>query len=108
MAAHLDTPDRAISAPAAPGNDGFVRIEAGAAVDEFGVDGIGLVVSRYQRSADGWTATFTIVAEGVEDLALVHRLSAPTLAEARRAVPRAVALLAGRSVDAAVPPLTRL
>jgi hypothetical protein len=40
---------------------------------------------------------FTVVASGNSDLAVVHRLSAPTLAEARRSVRHAVEFLAGRS-----------
>jgi hypothetical protein len=40
---------------------------------------------------------FTVVASGNADLAVVHRLSAPTLAEARRSVRHAVEFLAGRS-----------
>jgi hypothetical protein len=40
---------------------------------------------------------FTVVASGNSDLAVVHRLSAPTLAEARRSVRHAVEFLAGRA-----------
>jgi hypothetical protein len=40
---------------------------------------------------------FTVIASGNADLAVVHRLSAPTLAEARRSVRHAVEFLAGRA-----------
>ena len=51
--------------------------------------GIGQVVARHTRTRtpDGgvtWACMFTVVADGASDLAVVHRLSAPTLAEARR------------------------
>ena len=83
-----------------------MRVEAGAIVDEYPGAG-GLIVARYQRQGDGqWLATFTVVADNVTDLALVHRLVAPTLADARRAVPHAVALLAGEPVDVADPVVT--
>jgi len=76
-------------------------VEAGAVVDEFDLPGIGQVVARHTRlrasDSDGWACMFTVVASGNFDLAVVHRLSAPTLAEARRSVRHAVEFLAGRS-----------
>jgi hypothetical protein len=78
-----------------------MRVEAGAVVDEFDLPGIGQVVARHTRlrasESDGWACMFTVVASGNADLAVVHRLSAPTLAEARRSVRHAVEFLAGRS-----------
>jgi hypothetical protein len=78
-----------------------MRVEAGAVVDEFDLPGIGQVVARHTRlrasNSDGWACMFTVVATGNADLAVVHRLSAPTLAEARRSVRHAVEFLAGRS-----------
>jgi hypothetical protein len=78
-----------------------MRVEAGAVVDEFELPGIGQVVARHTRlrssDSDGWACMFTVVASGNADLAVVHRLSAPTLAEARRSVRHAVEFLAGRS-----------
>jgi hypothetical protein len=78
-----------------------MRVEAGAVVDEFDLPGIGQVVARHTRlrasDADGWACMFTVVASGNSDLAVVHRLSAPTLAEARRSVRHAVEFLAGRA-----------
>ncbi len=78
-----------------------MRVEAGAVVDEFDLPGIGQVVARHTRlrasDSDGWACMFTVVASGNSDLAVVHRLSAPTLAEARRSVRHAVEFLAGRS-----------
>lgn len=76
-------------------------MEAGAVVDEFDLPGIGQVVARHTRlrasESDGWACMFTVIASGNADLAVVHRLSAPTLAEARRSVRHAVEFLAGRS-----------
>lgn len=76
-------------------------MEAGAVVDEFDLPGIGQVVARHTRlrasDSDGWACMFTVVATGNSDLSVVHRLSAPTLAEARRSVRHAVEFLAGRS-----------
>jgi len=43
---------------------------------------------------------FTVVADGASDLAVVHRLSAPTLAEARRNVRSAIDFMAGRAMTA--------
>jgi hypothetical protein len=84
-------------------DDSFMRVEAGAVVDEYEMAGIGQVVARYSRAAtpDGvtWKCMFTVVASGVQDLALVHRLVAPTLAEARQCVRHAVEFLAGRGPD---------
>jgi hypothetical protein len=79
-----------------------MRVEAGAVVDEFDLPGIGQVVARHTRirtaDADTWACMFTVVASGNAELAVVHRLSAPTLAEARRSVRNAVEFLAGRPV----------
>ena len=93
-----------------------MRVEAGAVVDEFELPGIGHVVARYTRmkqaDAASWACMFTVVASTVADLAVVHRLSAPTLAEARRSVRLAVEFLSGRadrpavaSSDPAPPPI---
>jgi hypothetical protein len=78
-----------------------MRVEAGAVVDEFELPGIGQVIARHTRlrasESDGWACMFTVVATGNADLAVVHRLSAPTLAEARRSVRHAVEFLVGRA-----------
>lgn len=68
--------------------------------------GIGQVVARHTRTRtpDGgvtWACMFTVVSDGASDLAVVHRLSAPTLAEARRNVRSAIEFMAGRVMDAA-------
>ena len=78
--------------------------------------GIGQVVARHTRTRtpDGgvtWACMFTIVADGAADLAVVHRLSAPSLAEARRNVRSAIEFMAGRAMTAVVssePPLPPL
>ncbi|MFL6240772.1 MAG: hypothetical protein ACJ735_14900 [Actinomycetes bacterium] len=76
-----------------------MHLDAGAIVDTFDLEYLGVLTARYTRGMDGWTATFTLTAEGTDDLAICHRLVAPTLADARRAVPLAAAFLAGDSVD---------
>ena len=68
--------------------------------------GIGQVVARHTRTRtpDGgvtWACMFTVVADSASDLAVVHRLSAPTLAEARRNVRSAIEFMAGRAATAA-------
>lgn len=68
--------------------------------------GIGQVVARHTRTRtpDGgvtWACMFTVVADGASDLAVIHRLSAPTLAEARRNVRSAIEFMAGRAVAVA-------
>jgi len=78
--------------------------------------GIGQVVARHTRTRtpDGgvtWACMFTIVADGAADLAVVHRLSAPSLAEARRNVRSAIEFMAGRAMTAVAssePPLPPL
>ncbi len=65
--------------------------------------GIGHVVARHTRTRtpDGgvsWACMFTVVADGASDLAVVHRLSAPTLAEARRNVRSAIEFMACRAM----------
>jgi hypothetical protein len=81
-----------------------MRVEAGAVVDEFDLPGIGQVVARHTRTktADtvSWACMFTVVASSDSQLAVVHRLSAPTLAEARASVRHAVEFLAGRAATA--------
>jgi hypothetical protein len=81
-----------------------MRVEAGAVVDEYEMPGIGQVVARYNRTVtpDGvsWACMFTVVASGVGDLSLVHRLAAPTLAEARRCVRHAIEFMAARGLSA--------
>ena len=92
-------------------DDRPMRVEAGAVVDEFDLSGIGQVVARHTRirTPDGgvtWSCIFTVVAAGVSDLSVVHRLSAPSLAEGRRSVRHAVEFLAGRGI-APLPPERR-
>lgn len=79
---------------------------AGGGVEEqLEVRGVGPVGARYERCPAGWQATFTIRAPEPADLALVHRLVAPTLAEARRAVPAAAQFLLGKPLDEPFLPL---
>lgn len=80
-------------------HDLSMRIDAGAIVDEVTLEGIGRLTARYEREGDAWAATFELASEAVSDLAVSHRLIAPSLADARRAVPLAAAFLAGEEVD---------
>jgi hypothetical protein len=80
-------------------DDRAVHLEAGTIVDTVDLEDLGVLTARYSRGIDGWTATFSLTAEGHSDLAICHRLVAPTLADARRAVPLAAAFLAGESMD---------
>jgi hypothetical protein len=76
-----------------------MRLDSGTIVDEIHLEGIGQLTARYSRDGEGWTASFTLAADGVDDLAVCHRLVAPSLADARRAVPLAAAFLSGEQVD---------
>jgi hypothetical protein len=81
-----------------------VRIEPGGRVAEsLQIDGVGLVEISYERCPVGWTARFSMTTPLVADLGIVHRLVAPSLREARRAVPAAAAFLAGNPADLPVP-----
>jgi len=53
------------------------------------------------RTPDGgvtWACMFSITPSGTSDLSVVHRLSAPSLAEGRRSVRHAVEFLSGRAL----------
>jgi hypothetical protein len=97
----LNSPERVLPLALDRRDDLRMRVEAGAVVDEFDLPGIGRVVARHTRMKSGddvtWACMFTVVAASNADLAIVHRLSAPTLAEARRSVRHAVEFLAGRT-----------
>jgi len=77
----------------------MVHLEAGAIVDTVDLEDLGVLTARYSRGIDGWTATFRLSASADDDLTICHRLVAPTLADARRAVPLAAAFLAGEQID---------
>jgi hypothetical protein len=78
-----------------PGGAALVRIERGAVCEEVQLVGAGQLCVRYERCPAGWSARFTLADPEVAELAVVHRLVAPSLREARRAVPAAVAFLRG-------------
>jgi hypothetical protein len=85
-------------------DDRRMRVEGGAVVDEFELPGIGHVVARHTRTRTPdngvtWACIFTVMTTGASDLAVVHRLSAPSLADGRQAVRHAVEFLAGRAVQ---------
>jgi hypothetical protein len=75
------------------------RLEAGGIVDEVAAAGRSIAV-RFDRCPAGWQATFELTHPEVDDLAVVHRLVAPTLPEAKAAVPNAVSFLLGTPIDA--------
>jgi hypothetical protein len=76
-----------------------VRIEGGVVSEELSVAGIGDVPVRYARCPAGWTAKFEVRMPDLDDLAVVHRLVAPSLREARRSVPQAVRFLRGEPTE---------
>jgi hypothetical protein len=78
------------------------RLEAGAVVDEIDVPGVGIVPVRLERCPAGWLATFEVRDPATSDLAVLHKLVAPTYREAKASVPQAVAFLLGHPVDAPV------
>jgi hypothetical protein len=75
------------------------RLEAGGIVDEITTDDGHQVTVRYERCPVGWQAAFELKHPDAGDLAVVHRLVADSLAEARAAVPSAVNFLMGVPVD---------
>jgi hypothetical protein len=75
------------------------RLEAGGIVDEVMVDGDLPLSVRFERCPAGWQASFSLDHPVETDLTIVHRLVAPTLAEARAAVPAAVVYLLGTPID---------
>jgi hypothetical protein len=78
------------------------RLEAGAVVDEIDVPGVGTVPVRVQRCPAGWQATFEVRDSALSDLAVVHKLVAPTYREAKAAVPQAIEFLLGRPLGTPV------
>jgi len=78
------------------------RLEAGTVVGEIDVPGIGVVPLRVQRCPAGWQATFEVRDPAISDLAVVHKLVAPTYREAKAAVPQAIEFLLGRPVGTPV------
>ena len=74
------------------------RLAGGAIVDDLVVEGMAITV-RYERCPAGWQATFDVRHPDVSDLAVTHRLVAPSLGQAKTAVPAAVRFLVGRPVD---------
>jgi hypothetical protein len=75
------------------------RLESGGIIEDVTIDdGLSLSV-RFERCPVGWQASFSLTHPAVDDLAVTHRLVAPSLAEARSAVPDAVTYLLGTPVD---------
>jgi len=56
---------------------------------------------RLSRCPSGWQATFEVTQPEVSDISVVHRLVAPSLAEAKAAVPQAIAFLLGYPLEGA-------
>lgn len=80
----------------------MTRLEAGAVVGEMDIPGVGVVPVRVQRCPAGWQATFEVRDPAISDLAVVHKLVAPTYREAKAAVPQAIEFLLGRPVGTPV------
>lgn len=76
-----------------------MMLMGGALQEDVIIAAAGTVSVRYAKCEDGWSAEFSVTAAGVDDLEVMHRLTAPTLGEARRLVPPAVAFLHGAPVD---------
>ena len=74
-------------------------VSGGAVHEDLEVPAAGLVPVRYARCEEGWSAEFVVSTDAVDDLQVVHRLTASSLAEARRLVAPAVAFLRGQPVD---------
>jgi hypothetical protein len=75
------------------------RLDAGAILDEITVEDGRMIGVRFERCPAGWQAAFELTSPGTGDVAVLHRLVASTLAEARASVPSAVAFLLGTPVD---------
>jgi hypothetical protein len=75
------------------------RLESGGIVEDVAIDGDLSLAVRFERCPVGWQASFSLSHPAVDDLAVVHRLVAPSLGEARSAVPPAVIFLLGTPVD---------
>jgi hypothetical protein len=74
-------------------------VEGGAVREEVPVNGGGEITVSYTRCPAGWTATFELTMPDLDDLAVVHRLVARSLGEARRSVGPAVSFLRGEPVE---------
>ena len=74
-------------------------VSGGAVHEDLDVPSAGLVPVRYARCEEGWSAEFVVTTDSVDDLKVVHRLTAPSLADARRLVAPAVAFLQGQPID---------
>lgn len=75
------------------------RLDAGSIVDDVVAEDGRHVSVRFDRCPAGWQASFELTHPEVDDLAVVHRLVAETLADAKAAVPQAVTYLLGTPVD---------
>jgi hypothetical protein len=75
------------------------RLDAGSIVNEIDAEDGRQVTVRFERCPAGWQASFELSHPDVHDLAVVHRLVAETLADAKATVPQAVAYLLGTPVD---------
>lgn len=79
---------------------GMPVLAAGAIWDEVAGPVPGQVVRvKFARCPAGWQASFELTDPAVSDLAVQHRLVAPTLREAKSAVPQAIRFLLGYPVE---------
>jgi hypothetical protein len=75
------------------------RLESGGILEDLPIDDELSLPVRFERCPVGWQASFSLSHPAVGDLAVTHRLVAPSLAEARAAVAPAVTYLLGTPVD---------
>lgn len=77
----------------------FPAVADGAIWDVVAGPGRRITEIKLQRCPVGWQASFQLSDPAVADLAVVHRLVAPTLREAKAAVPQAIGFLLGNPLE---------
>jgi hypothetical protein len=85
--------------PNAPVATSAPRIEAGAIWDVVAGPGGVITEVRFARCPVGWQASFELHDPAADELAICHRLVAPSLRDARTAVPQAIGFLLGYPVE---------
>lgn len=75
------------------------RLDGGAIVDEVIAEDGRVISVRFERCPAGWQAAFELTHPEADRIAILHRLVANTLAEARASVPAAISFLLGTPVD---------
>jgi hypothetical protein len=75
------------------------RLDAGAIVDEVVAEDGRVISVRFERCPAGWQAAFELTHPEADRVAVMHRLVADTLSDAREAVPGAINFLLGAPYD---------